>query len=236
MQRRLAISILGALAILFLYQYFDLGSVFSLDGVKENRNALLNMVNEMPYISAGVFVAVYVIVVVASVPVATVFTLLGGFLFGAFWGTILVVLSATMGSVITFLIARWFFHDWFFEKFNGRITRIIDSFKNDAFTHLLVLRLVPLFPFFMLNIAPAFTNIPVRQFFFATALGIIPGSFVYVYAGQELGSIESVKDIASGEVIGAFVLLAVLALVPYVYKKVSGTTVSTENTTEHDTM
>ncbi|HSC55659.1 MAG TPA: VTT domain-containing protein, partial [Nitrospira sp.] len=111
--------------------------------------------------------------------------------------------------------------DWVEQKFGKWLEPLQQGFAKNAFSYLMTLRLIPLFPFFVVNLVSGLTRMSVGNYIAATALGIIPGSFVYAYAGRQLGTINSLKEIASPNVIAAFVLLGILALVPVVYKKVS---------------
>jgi uncharacterized membrane protein YdjX (TVP38/TMEM64 family) len=157
-----------------------------------------------------------------SLPGAVILTLAGGFLFGAVWGTLFVNLGATTGATLAFLASRYLLHDWVERKFGKWLGPVQQGFAQNAFSYLMTLRLIPLFPFFVVNLVSGLTRMNIGTYVAATALGIIPGSFVYAYAGRQLGTINSLKDIASPGVIGAFVLLGVLALVPSLYKKWSG--------------
>jgi uncharacterized membrane protein YdjX (TVP38/TMEM64 family) len=168
------------------------------------------------------FVLTYVAVTGLSLPGATILTLAGGFLFGALLGTLFVNLGATTGATLAFLVSRYLLRDWVEQKFGKWLGPVQQGFAKNAFGYLMTLRLIPLFPFFVVNLVSGLTRMNVGTYVVATALGIIPGSFVYAYAGRQLGTINSLKDIASPGVIGAFVLLGLLALVPNLYKKWSG--------------
>jgi uncharacterized membrane protein YdjX (TVP38/TMEM64 family) len=148
--------------------------------------------------------------------------LAGGFLFGAVLGTLFVNLGATTGATLAFLVSRYLLRDWVEQKFGKWLGPVQQGFSQNAFGYLMTLRLIPLFPFFVVNLVSGLTRMNVGTYVVATSLGIIPGSFVYAYAGRQLGTINSLKDIASPGVIGAFVLLGLLALVPNLYKKWSG--------------
>ena len=137
-------------------------------------------------------------------------------------GTLFVNLGATTGATLAFLASRYLLRDWVERKFGKWLGPVQQGFTNNAFSYLLTLRLIPLFPFFVVNLVSGLTRMNVGAYVVATAIGIIPGSFVYAYAGRQLGTINSLKDIASPGVIGAFVLLGLLALVPNLYKKWSG--------------
>ena len=162
---------------------------------------------------------VYALAVACSIPGATVLTLTCGFLFGRWVGTVVVVFAATVGATLVFLAARYLFADWARSKLGDVGRKINDGFQSNAFSYLLFLRLVPAFPFFLINLAPALTTIPVTTYIAATAIGIIPGSFVIANLGTTLGTIDSLSGLLSKETLIAFVLLGVLALVPIVIKR-----------------
>ena len=202
--------------------YFDLGRFLSLQALKDNRDSLLSFTETHSAVAAALFVLVYVAVTGLSLPGAVILTLAGGFLFGFVWGTLFVNLGATTGATLAFLASRYLLRDWVERKFGKWLGPVQQGFSNNAFSYLMTLRLIPLFPFFVVNLVSGLTRMNVGTYVAATAIGIIPGSFVYAYAGQQLGTINSLKDIASPGVIGAFVLLGLLALVPSLYKKWSG--------------
>jgi uncharacterized membrane protein YdjX (TVP38/TMEM64 family) len=199
--------------------YFDLGRFLSLDALKQNRDHLLAF-TEANYVSAVVlFILAYIMVTGLSLPGAVILTLAGGFLFGSVFGTLFVNLGATTGATLAFLAARYLLRDWVEQKFGKWLGPVQQGFTKNAFSYLITLRLIPLFPFFVVNLVSGLTRMNVGSYVAATALGIIPGSFVYAYAGRQLGTINSLREIASPNVIAAFVLLGLLALVPIVYKK-----------------
>jgi uncharacterized membrane protein YdjX (TVP38/TMEM64 family) len=202
--------------------YFDLGRFLSLQALKDNRDDLLLFTETHSAVAAALFVLAYVAVTGLSLPGAVILTLAGGFLFGAVWGTLFVNLGATAGATLAFLASRYLLRDWVERKFGKWLGPVQQGFEKNAFSYLMTLRLIPLFPFFVVNLVSGLTRMNVGTYLAATALGIIPGSFVYAYAGRQLGTINSLKDIASPGVIGAFVLLGLLALVPSLYKKWSG--------------
>jgi uncharacterized membrane protein YdjX (TVP38/TMEM64 family) len=143
-----------------------------------------------------------------------VLSLTMGFVFGRWVGTVLAVLAATIGATIVFLAARYIFADAARKRLGALGEKINAGFTKNAFSYLLFLRLVPVFPFFLVNLAPAFTSIPLRTYVLGTFLGIIPGTFVFVNLGQTLGRIDSLQGLVSGETLGAFALLGLFALVP----------------------
>ena len=218
---KIAIAAVIALAITAFF-YFDLGQFLSLAALKDNRDKLLSF-TEANYVSAAaLFILAYIVVTGLSLPGAVILTLAGGFLFGALFGTLFVNVGATTGAALAFLAARYVLRDTVEQKFGKWLGPLQEGFTKNAFSYLMTLRLIPLFPFFVVNVVSGLTRMNVGTYVAATALGIIPGSFVYAYAGQQLGTIHSLKEIASPNVIAAFVLLGLLALAPSLYKTFSG--------------
>ena len=217
---KVAIGLLIACAI-GIFFYFDLGKYLSLDAVKENRDHLLAFAEANYAGAVAIFILVYIAVTALSLPGAAIMTLAGGFLFGSLAGMLFVNVGATAGATLAFLAARYLFRDWVEAKFGKWIVPVQQGFNKNAFNYLMTLRLIPLFPFFVVNLVSGLTRVSIGTYVAATALGIIPGSFVYAYAGRQLGTINSLREIASLNVIGAFVLLGLLALVPVVYKRIA---------------
>jgi uncharacterized membrane protein YdjX (TVP38/TMEM64 family) len=207
----------GALVAFFA---LDGNEYLRLESVKRHRDALQAFV-AMHYAPALLIAfLVYAAATAFSLPIAIVLSLTIGFLFGRWVGTALVVTAATVGAALLFVAARYLFADAARKRLGTVGERINAGFTANAFLYLLFLRLVPLFPFFLVNLAPAFTTIPLSTFVVATAVGIIPGTFVFVNLGQALGSIESLKGLVSPELIGSLLLLATLALVPVIVQKI----------------
>ncbi|OQW66592.1 MAG: TVP38/TMEM64 family protein [Nitrospira sp. ST-bin4] len=218
---RMVIAAVIAVAI-GAFLYFDLGQYLSLDALKQNRDQLLAFTESNYAASVAIFILTYIVVTGLSLPGAVILTLAGGFVFGGVIGTLFVNLGATTGATLAFLAARYLLRDWVEQKFGRWIEPVQQGFAKNAFSYLLTLRLIPLFPFFVVNLVSGLTRVNVGTYVAATAIGIIPGSFVYAYAGRQLGTINSLKEIASPNVIGAFLLLGLLALAPIVYKKFLG--------------
>ncbi len=204
--------------------WFDLDAYLTLENVKANRDRLLTLTDEHRPAAVAGFVLTYGLVTGLSLPGATILTLVGGFLFGSLLGTVFVNLGATSGATLAFLTARYLLRDWVERKFGQKLGPIQTGFTKNAFSYLVTLRLVPLFPFFLVNLVSGLTRVPLGTYVVATALGIVPGSFVYAYAGRQLGTINSLKEIASPHVILAFTLLGLLALVPILYRRFAAKT------------
>lgn len=206
----------------FAFFYFDLKQYVSLDVLKANRDRLLAFTDANYTVAVLAYILLYMLQTAFSLPGATIFTLAGGFLFGVVLGTLYVNIAATAGATLAFLAARYLLRDWVERKFGHRLGSIQEGVAKNGFSYLLTLRLIPLVPFFLINLVAGLTRISVGTFIAATALGIIPASFVFANAGRQLGSINSLSEIASPRVLGAFALLGVLALVPVVYRRLSG--------------
>ena len=201
--------------------FFALGGqhYLSLETIKANRDALLQFTNAHFVAALVSAFLLYVAAVALSLPGALILSLTVGFVFGRWVGTALAVVAATTGATIVFLAARYIVADAARQRLGAWGEKINAGFTACAFNYMLFLRLVPVFPFFLVNLAPAFTSIPLRTYFLATLFGIIPGTFVFVNLGETLGRIESLQGLVSVETLGAFALLGVLALVPILVKK-----------------
>ncbi|HEX4883954.1 MAG TPA: TVP38/TMEM64 family protein [Casimicrobiaceae bacterium] len=207
-----------------------IGTFFALDGprwlslesIKANRDALLAFAGRHFVAALAIAFVVYAGATALSLPGGLVMSLAVGFVFGRWVGTVLVVLAATLGATLVFLAARYLFADAARRRLGATGERINAGFTDHAFSYLLFLRLVPLFPFFLVNLAPAFTSIPLRTYALATVIGIVPGTFVYVNLGQALGRIDSLSGLVSRETLLAFALLGVVALAPVAWKKWKG--------------
>lgn len=218
---KIVIAVMVALGV-GAFVYFDLARFLSLAALKDNRDKLLSFSQAHYAASVGLFIVSYIAVTGLSLPGAVILTLAGGFLFGGVWGTLFVNVGATTGATLAFLVARYLLRDAVEQKFGRWLEPFQEGFRKNAFSYLMTLRLIPLFPFFVVNLVSGLTRVNLGTYVAATALGIIPGSFVYAYAGRQLGTINSLKEIASPNVIAAFILLGLLALFPIAYKKFAG--------------
>ena len=220
---RVVLALLFAAAVA---AFFALGGYryLTLDTIKGNRDALLAFTQAHHAQALAIAFAVYVAAAAFSLPGGLLLSLTCGFLFGRWAGTVLVVLAATIGATLLFVAARYVFADAARKRLGALGEKINAGFTRNAFSYMLFLRLVPAFPFFLVNLAPAFTSIPLRTFVLATFVGIIPGTFVFVNLGETLGRIDSLQGLVSWETLGAFALLGILALVPVVVRRRSSRT------------
>ena len=205
-----------------LYRYL------SLESLRQNASALTGLVHEHRLAAAVGFVVVYAGSVALSVPGAVALTVAGGFLFGSILGTGLVLLAATLGAIILFFVARSAFGAGLARSVGGTIQKLEAGFRRDAFNYLLFLRLLPIFPFWLVNLAAALLGVNLRTFVIATAIGIVPGSFVYVQLGAGLGDallvgpLPSLASVFTPKLMIAFAGLALLAVLPVIYKRLKG--------------
>jgi uncharacterized membrane protein YdjX (TVP38/TMEM64 family) len=215
-----ALLFLSAISAFF---FFDLKTYLSLDTLKANRDSLLAFTEEHYMPAVALFILIYVLQTSFSLPGATIMTLAGGFLFESLWGPLYVNIGATIGATLAFLAARYLFHQWVERKFGDRLGPIQDGFAKNAFSYLLTLRLIPFFPFFLVNLLSGLTRVKVSTYVVATAIGIVPGSVVYTFAGRQLGTINALSELVSPRLLLAFSLLGLLMLVPAIYRKFTET-------------
>jgi len=191
----------------------------SLERLQMQKTLFQEYAHEKPLLSGLIFMGAYAGAVALSLPVATLLTLLGGFLFGAWWGTFYVITGATAGASVIFLIARSALGAALREKAGALYKKVGANMQENAVGYMLFMRLVPVFPFFLVNIVPALFNVRLRVYVLTTFFGILPGTFVYVNLGTALGEIDALEELVSGKTLLAFALLGMFALVPTLYKK-----------------
>jgi uncharacterized membrane protein YdjX (TVP38/TMEM64 family) len=201
-----------------LFFYLDLGKYLTLENLKANRVRLEDLRATHVFLFAAAFVLVYIVQTAFSLPGAAVLSLASGAIFGVLQGTLFVVTGATIGAVLAFLVSRTLLRDWVVKKFGGRMEGIDRGIRESGLSYLLFLRLVPAFPFFLVNMACGVTGLPLRTYVLGTLFGIIPGSLVFVNAGASLATIESASQVATPRVLGSFALLGLFALLPTAIK------------------
>lgn len=216
------------LAGLVLCYALGLHRFLTLDFLAETRSQLVVWHDANPLLCMAAFFTTYVIAVAVSFPAASVLTIFGGFLFGWFIASILVAFAATLGATILFIAARSALGSFLRDRIGGHAARFAEGFERNAFSYLLALRLAPVFPFFMVNIAPALFNVPTRTYVVATFLGILPGVVAYAWLGQGIDSVlvaaeaagrtPSLSDLVTTDVTIAVGALALVALVPPVVR------------------
>jgi len=223
MNKNKILIIIAIVILVVLFFYFDLGRFFTLDALKEHREHLVafNATHRVAMVTA--FMALYVVQTALSLPGAAILSLAAGAIFGVVMGTVYSDIAATLGATLAFLVTRYLLHDVVMRKFGVRLEKLNKELELRGLNYLLFLRLVPLFPFFLINLAAGLTRLPLRIFVIGTMLGIIPGGFVYCNAGASLANITTLGEVASPRVLGSFALLGLVALLPVIYSNVKGT-------------
>ena len=223
-KRLLPVAVLGLGSIGFFALGLD--DYLTFETLRENRMVLEDFISDHLVLAPVIFFLVYATVVAFSLPGGAMMTIAGGFLFGTLWGTTFVVVSATTGAVAIFMAAKTSLGEPLRAKAGPWLKKFEAGFRKNAFNYLLVLRLVPLFPFFVVNLVPAFLGVGLRTYTVTTLIGIIPGSFVFASVGAGLGSIFAMggefspADILTPEIVTALVGLAVLSILPIAYKAI----------------
>ncbi len=217
---RLIIGGLFLVICFILIAWLNKSGLFTFDTLVENKDALKTYVANNFFIAVVIFITAYFLSTTFSLPFALILSLAGGFLFGSLPGTLFINIGATSGATALFIGSRYFFGEYFQGKYGANIKSLNDELEKNGKSYLLTLRLIPIFPFFLVNLMAGLSTISLSTFVWTTAIGIIPGSFVYSYAGSQLSSIQSTEDIVSPSILLALVMLGLLALVPTIYGKV----------------
>ena len=205
------VALVAALVVCFFV--FDLGRYFNLEFIKEQRDAYQAYYQQNPSVTIAAYAAVYVAVTSLSLPGAAVLTLLGGALFGVLTGTVIVSFCSTIGATLAFLVARFLLRDSVQGKFGDRLEAINNGIANEGMFYLFTMRLIPVIPFFVINLVMGLTPIRTPQFFFVSQLGMLPGTIVYVNAGTQLARIDSLAGILSWQLLLSFALLGLFPLI-----------------------
>lgn len=217
-QKKIILALLASVLVT-LFFLFDLGRYLTLETLKANHQALVTFYAGHTVLTVIGFMLIYIGQTALSLPGAAILSLAAGALFGSVLGTVYANIAATIGATIAFLITRYLLRDAVLKTFGDKLEGINRELESRGFNYLLFLRLVPVFPFFLINLAAGLTRLPLRTFFVATMLGIIPGGFVFVNAGASLATVNSLADVASPRVLGSFALLGVFALLPALYTR-----------------
>lgn len=214
------IGIVGAIiALIVIFQFFNLSQYLSLEYLKSSRESLALLYAENTLVVIAAYFLIYVLVTSLSLPGAAVMTLAGGALFGLVAGTVVVSFASTIGATLACIVSRYLLQDWVQSRFGGKLAAINEGLEKEGAFYLFTMRLIPAFPFFLINLAMGLSKLPVRTFYWVSQLGMLPGTIVYVNAGKELGKIDSLGSILSPSLIISF---ALLGLLPLTLKKLLG--------------
>ena len=211
--------IVGIILIVIMVKAFGWDKYLTLAQLKAFQTQFAGFYAAHPLRVMVLFFVTYVIVTALSIPGAVIMTLAGGAMFGLVTGTIIISFASTLGATLACAGARFLLRDWAQDKFAGRLKVINDGIAREGAFYLFTLRLIPLFPFFVINLVMGLSKMPLRTYFWVSQIGMLPGTIVYVNAGRELSRIDSLKGIMSPRLILAFVMLGLL---PLISKKVIG--------------
>jgi uncharacterized membrane protein YdjX (TVP38/TMEM64 family) len=195
---------------------FDLGRYLDLAFLKEVHGSAVALVHERPVVSTIGFFLAYVFVTALSLPGAAVMTLAGGAVFGLIWGLVVVSFASTVGATLAMLIARRLLGDYVQKKFSRQLASVNGGLERDGGFYLFSIRMVPLFPFFVVNLVMGLTPIATWTYYWVSQVGMLPGTFVFVFAGTQLANVEGVGDVLSP---GLIVALSLLGLFPLLARK-----------------
>lgn len=210
---KVRVAIIGVIALLIcIFFYLGINEYINLDYLKSQQASLSRYQHEKPFHTGLAFLCVYIIITALSLPGAAVLTLAGGAIFGLFNGVLLASIASTTGATLAFIGARFLFRNMIQKKFSDKLGIINKGIEKDGGLYLFTLRLVPVFPFFMINLLMGLSPIRLLTFFLVSQIGMLPGTIVYVYAGVQLGKINTLKDVLSHELILSFTLLGLLPL------------------------
>jgi uncharacterized membrane protein YdjX (TVP38/TMEM64 family) len=201
----LALVLIGAIAAYFI---FDLGQYLSLENFKASQADIVAAKDANPALYIAGFFLLYVAVTGLSIPGAAIMTLVAGALFGVVVGTLIVSFASTMGATLAFLSSRYLLRDWVQGKFGERLRAVDDGLEKDGAFYLFTLRLIPVFPFFVINLLMGLTRIKTGTFFWVSQIGMLPATIVFVNAGTQISRIESTAGLLSPTLIASFVALA----------------------------
>jgi pyruvate/2-oxoglutarate dehydrogenase complex dihydrolipoamide dehydrogenase (E3) component/uncharacterized membrane protein YdjX (TVP38/TMEM64 family) len=213
MTRSRLLVLAGLVLAVALFFVTGLHELLTLEAFQAQQDAIEAFRRENMALAVTIYAGIYIGVAALSLPGAAILTLIGGAIFGLAWGTLIVSFASTIGATLAFLVGRFLFRDAVQRRFGGAMETLNRGIERDGPLYLFLIRLVPLFPFFVVNLAMALTPIRVVPFYLASQLGMLPGTVVYVNAGTQLAGIESAGDILSPGVIGAFALLGLFPLV-----------------------
>ena len=217
MKKTKILVLIFVVALIIAFFIFDLGKYFSLEYFKQQQGVIAAYYQANPVQTGLLFFAAYIAVTALSLPGAAIMTLVAGAIFGLFWGVIIVSFASSIGATLAFLVARFLLRDSIQTKFGDKLKAFNAGVEKEGGFYLFTLRLVPAFPFFVINVVMGLTTMKTLTFFWVSQVGMLAGTIVFVYTGQQLAGITSLKGILSPGLIGAFVLIGIL---PIVAKKI----------------
>ena len=213
-QKKIKIGLLILIMLTIIaFFFYDIQQYATLDYIKAKQQNIFEYYKQNVFFVLVLFIFLYVLVTALSLPVATFFTLLGGALFGFSTGLIIVSFASTIGATLAFLMARFLAQNYVQKYYKKQLSKINKKFKSEGAFYLFALRLVPVFPFFIINVVMGLMTIKTWTFYWVSQLGMLPGTIVYVYAGTQLAQIETFSDITTPSMLIAFALLGLFPLI-----------------------
>lgn len=209
----------GFVGLLIVLRFSGLGDYITLDMVQQKRVTLMTLVNKHYIISVLAYIAFYSVIVALALPIAALSTVMGGFLFGVFPATFYANIGATGGAIIFFLVVRYSFGTTLQKRYKNQLHWFNVQMEKYGVSYLIAIHFIAVIPFFVVNLLIGLTKIPLWTFIWTTSIGILPGSLVYAFAGKQLTTITSIRDIFSFNILIAFALLALLAMVPILVQR-----------------
>ena len=212
MSRKQLLIVLAVVALVALFFLADLGRFLTLEYLQTSRAAIVAQVEAQPIAASAIYFAVYVLVTALSLPGAAVMSLAGGAVFGLVWGMVLVSFASSVGATLAFLISRSLLHEWVRKRFGEYLEGIDRGFEKEGNFYLFSIRMVPLFPFFVVNLLMGLTRISAPAFYLVSQVGMLAATFVFVYAGTQLAQVHKLGDVLSLQLILALSLLGLFPL------------------------
>lgn len=206
------IIIVVIIGIIVAFKIFNLGQYLTLSYIKASQKHFELLYTENPVAVITSYMAIYILTTSLSLPGAAVLTIGGGALFGLITGTLVVSFASTIGATLACFVSRFLLREWIQGKFSEKIKKVNEGVEKEGSFYLFTLRLIPVFPFWMINILMGLTKMPLFKFYWVSQLGMFPGTIVYVNAGKELVKIDSLKGILSPSLILSFVLIGIFPI------------------------
>jgi len=207
--------------LIFIFYYIGLSRHLTFENIKQNRVLLQQAINRSYAKAVFGFMGVYVALTSLTLPFAVLLTIVGGFLFGTFWGALYACIAATIGSSLSFLFVKYLIGDWVHCRFGDRLKNFRHEFKMYGYSYLLSIHFASVVPIFIINIFASLANVSFWTFVWTTIVGIFPGFLVYSFAGRQFTTINKISDIFSWKIFLAFLCLALLSMVPVFIRKLS---------------
>lgn len=212
------ITVLCIIGVLIAsYFLLNLGEYFSLEYLKESKEHFLELYNQHTFTFIAVYFCIYVVATALALPAATIISLAGGAMFGLVTGVIVVSFASSIGATLAFVVSRYVLRDWVQERFGDKLVKVNKGIEKEGAFYLFTLRLIPIFPFFVINTVIALTPMRVSTFYWVSQLGMLPATVVYINAGKELGQLESLSGLLSPSLILSF---AIIGIFPLIMKKI----------------